>query len=78
MVKYQKTLPQDLNSDVKNKMAKGKTKLGRGTYCFRDVGTKEKVCVKAGSATIAAQKVSKKLYNWEFLSFKKIKRKRRK
>ena len=59
-------------------MPKGKTKLGRGTYCFRDVGTKEKACVRAENATGAAQKVSKKLSNWEFLSFKKIKRKRRK
>jgi len=59
------------------KRSKGKTKLGRGTYCFRDVGTKEKLCVRAGNATVAAQKVSKKLYNWEFLSFRKIKRRKK-
>ncbi len=57
------------------KRPKGKTKLGRGTYCFRDVGTKEKLCVRAGNATIAAQKVSKKLYNWEFISFTKRRKK---
>jgi len=51
-------------------MVKG-TKLGRGTYCFRDVGTKVSKCVKAGNASIAARKVSKKLSNWEFISFRK-------
>jgi len=60
-------------------MAKRKTgaKLGRGTYCFRDVGTGKKACVRAGNATGAAQKVSKRLSNWEFISFKKIKRKKK-
>ena len=57
---------------VKRKSAK----LGRGNYCFRDVGTKKRKCVKARNATDAAQKVIKVLSNWEFLSFKKIRRKK--
>ena len=52
-------------------MVKRRTKLGKGTYCFRDVGTKKRLCVKSTSPTNAAQKASKKLSNWEFISFKK-------
>jgi len=56
-------------------MVKRKTKLGAGTYCFRDVGTGKKACVKAGNPTVAAMKASKKLRNWEFISFRKKRRK---
>ena len=65
-------------------MAKKKDKrkttkiLGKGKYCFRDVGTGKTKCVKASHPTIAAKKVSKTLTNWEFISFKKIRKTREK
>lgn len=51
------------------------SRLRRGKYCFRDVGTNKKGCVIASNPDSAVSKIQKKLNNWEFISFKKIGRK---
>lgn len=50
------------------------TKLGRGTYTYRDLDTKKIIKVKSIGATCAIRKLNKtagKVVNYSFISFKK-------